>query len=253
MSGGVRDFQYKELQLEGSKNLSRGGVREFDAPKFEAFPTQKVAEVSSKQLTHFRLDQNVESQLGLEKQQKEAFEQKVQKEIERRWEIAKGKAEVEGYTAGLEAGKKEAFQAELPRIQERMQRFDSLLQEFDSYRNLIFQANEGFLMDIISQVTKQVILKEVESDKQYLHRVITALLQQLGAKEDLKITISEQDAQLIESLRQTLEKEFGKLSNTSIEASGALSSGSCKIETRFGVVDASVATQIENIMRALKN
>lgn len=252
---GVRDYEYKELHSAGAHDVGgkNGGVKEFQAPVFEVHATQKVAEVSSKRIQNFKLDSNVASQLGLERQQQEAFEARVQAEIERRWQIAKEKAEVEGYTAGLNEGKNEAYKAELPRIQEKLQKLEALLQEFDSMRSRIFQANESFLMDIIAQVARMVVLKEVEADREYLHRVVTALLHQLGTKDDLKITISEQDAQLIETLRQALEKEFGKLNNTSIETSSAIAPGGCKIETRFGVVDASLPVQVENVMRSLKN
>jgi flagellar biosynthesis/type III secretory pathway protein FliH len=97
-----------------------------------------------------------------------------------------------------------------------------------------------------------VVLKEVAIDKEYVHRVVVALLNQLGTREDIKIFLSESDFANMESLRLSIEKEFGKLSNTTIETSQEIPVGGCKIETRFGVVDASVQTQIENITKALQ-
>ncbi len=108
-------------------------------------------------------------------------------------------------------------------------------------------------MDLIARVAGMVALKEVELDQDYIRRVVMALLQQLGTKDDLKILLSEPDARNIDMLRSMIEKEYGKLTNTVIEASPDIEVGGCKIETRFGVVDASVATQIENVMKALKS
>ncbi len=81
---------------------------------------------------------------------------------------------------------------------------------------------------------------------------MTTLLQQLSTKEDLKIQLSEADFANVDMLRQSLEKEFGKLNNTTIEANPEIPVGGCKIETRFGVMEASIASQIENVRRALK-
>jgi flagellar biosynthesis/type III secretory pathway protein FliH len=97
-----------------------------------------------------------------------------------------------------------------------------------------------------------VVLKEVEIDKDYVRRLVITLLQQLGTKDDIKIHLSETDFANVEVLKQALDKEFGKLNNTTIEVSGEVPVGGCKIETRFGVVDASIAAQIENVKKTLK-
>jgi flagellar biosynthesis/type III secretory pathway protein FliH len=127
-----------------------------------------------------------------------------------------------------------------------------LLVSFDSYRDKIFAANETFLMDLIAEVGGMIVLKEVAIDRDYIRRLVTTLLQQLGTKDDIKIYLAEADYENVETLREAIEKEFGKLNNSTIEISHEIPVGGCKIETRFGVVDASIAAQIENVKRALK-
>jgi len=220
---------------------------------FASATPQQVSKASKNKLPHFSLDHLVAEQLGLGKMEQEQAEKKIKNEIDRRWQITKEQAEVAGYTAGLEEGKKAAYESELPRIQEKIDKLDHFLQECDKFREKLFLANETFLMDLIAQVAKMVVLKEVEVDKDYLRRVILALLNQIGTKEDIKIFISEADLNLAEQLKQAVEKEFGKLSNTVLESHPEVQPGGCKIETRFGVIDANIQVQIENIMKALKN
>jgi flagellar assembly protein FliH len=247
MSGEVTD--YKPREFGSGKN---GGLKEFKAKSFETHPEQAVTKVAEKEESRFKLDHHVASQLGIEARHQQEFDEKVRKEIERRWQATKEKAEVEGYTKGLDEGKKEAFQAEKPRIEEKLGKLDKFLLETDKLKETIFKANETFLMGLIAQVARMVVLKEVELDKEYLNRVVISLLNQLGTKEDLKIFVSEQDAVVIDGLKAAVEKEFGKLNNTSFERSTQVPVGGCKIETRFGVVDAAVQTQIDNVMRSLK-
>ncbi|MGZ3711114.1 MAG: FliH/SctL family protein [Bdellovibrionota bacterium] len=235
-----------------SPSAARSGPPRYQEPTFVSRVNPKDADTAHKKKGHFHLDSAVAGQLGIDQRERELQEAFLEKELERRWEKMSEQAEAAGYTKGLEEGKIQAYKAELPRIAERMNKFDSILNEFDSSREKIFTANEGFLMDLIARVAGMVALKEVELDKEYINRVVMALLQQLGTKDDLKILLSETDAINIDALRGMIEREYGKLTNTVIEASPDISVGGCKIETRFGVVDASVATQIENVMKALK-
>lgn len=245
-------FQKYEFQELVSGPAPAGAAEIYQEPHFERKVESTVDGIHGRK-DAFRLDNQVASHLGIEERQKRSDEERVRREIEKRWEQAAEKAEVAGYTKGLEEGKAEAYKAELPRIRERIEKLDHLLQAIDRFRDKIFAANEGFLMDIIAEAVGMIALKEVELDREYVQRLVITLLHQLGSKDDVKIYLSESDFANVEVLRQVLEKEFGKLTNTSIEFSPEIPAGGCKIETRFGVVDATVASQIENIKKALKN
>ncbi|RZA07648.1 MAG: hypothetical protein EOP11_07120 [Proteobacteria bacterium] len=247
MSNHFKPYEFKELDANGASFTKR-----FDEPKFASHRDANKIDKSHRGSDHFSLDHTVAGQLGVHERERQEAEARIQAELERRWEKMAEQAEVAGYTKGLEEGKAEAFKSELPRVAEKLSRFDSVLQEFDGYRAKIFAQNETFLMDLIAQVAGMVALKAVESDPEYIRRLVTTLLEQLATKDDLKIFLSEADFENVEMLRTSLQKEFGKLTNTSIESSPDIDVGGCKIETRFGVVDASVATQIENVMKTLK-
>lgn len=247
----VKTYEYTDFSKKAA--APSPSVRNYDEPKFEAHVNAKHVDSIHKKGESFRLDNIVIDQLGIEKREQAEQEERIRKEIERRWEQTAEKAEVGGYTRGLEEGKVEAYKAELPRIRERIEKLEHLLVSFDSFREKIFAANESFLMDLIAQVAGSIVLKEVAVDKDYVRRLVTTLLQQLGTRDDMKIHLSETDFENVEVLRASLDKEFGKLNNTTIEVSGEVPVGGCKIETRFGVVDASIAAQIENVQKALKS
>jgi flagellar assembly protein FliH len=253
MTMNVRKFEYPELTPRKVSNPDGKNVLAYQEQKFEAQVNQASVEKAHKGGdSSFKLDQIVVNQLGIEDREKAAQEVRIVKEIERRWEQSVEKAEVVGYTRGLEEGKAEAYRAEMPRILERLQKLDHVLQEFDKFRERIFAANESFLMDLIGEVVGMVVLKEIEVDRDYVKRLVVTLLHQLSTRDDLKIYLSQADFSNLEELKRSIDKEFGKLSNTSFEASDEIPVGGCKIETRFGVVDASIASQIENVKKALK-
>lgn len=252
MSGGVREFVYQDLSVSGREPEPR--ISSYEAPSFSAQPADRSeAERIHTKTDAFKLDNIIVGQLGLDEREKKIQEDRIRKEIERRWERTAEKAEVAGYTKGLEEGKTEAFKAEMPRIQERLDKFDAVIQEIDKFRDKLFKVNEAFLMDLITEVAGMIVLKEVQLDRDYIKRLVINLLQHLSTKEDVKIEISESDFANVKDLREALQKEFGKLNNTTIEANPEIPAGGCKIETRFGVVDASVISQIENMKEALRS
>lgn len=251
MTRDIRTYQYQDLNKKGSSPGPE--VRAYEEPKFEAHVNvKKIDDIHKRKTDGFQLDSIVVNQLGMDERERQEHEARVRKEIERRWEQAAEKAEVAGYTRGLEEGKAEAYKAEQPRIRERIEKLEHLLHSFDSFREKIFAANESFLMDLIAEVAGMIVLKEVSVDRDYVRRLVTTLLQQLGTKDDIKIFLAEADYENVETLRQAIEKEFGKLNNSTIEISADIPVGGCKIETRFGVVDASIAAQIANTKSALK-
>jgi flagellar assembly protein FliH len=245
----VRKYEYTDLSQKASAGPE---IRPYQEPKFEAHVNPKQVDAIHQKKESFKLDSIVVDQLGIDERERAEQETRIRKELERRWEQTAEKAEVAGYTRGLEEGKAEAFKAEMPRIHERLAKMDHLLQAFDSYREKIFSANEAFLMELIAEVAGMIVLREVAVDKDYVRRLVTTLLHQLGSKEDIKIHLSETDYANVGALQEAIQKEFGKLQNTSIEISSEVPVGGCKIETRFGVVDASIAAQVENVKNALK-
>jgi flagellar assembly protein FliH len=243
-------YDFQDLSAPSAREAPQ--VAPYQETKFDLHRDVDAAEAIARKAAGFRLDRLVSSQLGLEERERKLSEEQIRKEIEKRWEQTAEKAEVAGYTKGLDEGKQEAYRAELPRIQEKVERLDALLHELSEAKERIFAANEAFLLDLIARVAGQVALKEVSLDPDYIRRLVTGLLHQVGSKEDLKIFLSPQDMANAQGLFDLLQKEFGKLSNTHIEASEEVKAGGCRIETRFGVVDACLSTQVENMMKSLQ-
>ena len=109
-----------------------GAVARYQEPTFVSRVNPKEADsVHRTHKGHFHLDNAVSGQLGIEDREREEREVFLEKELARRWEKMSEQAEAAGYRKGLEEGKAEAYKAELPRINERMGKFDVILNELD--------------------------------------------------------------------------------------------------------------------------
>lgn len=227
--------------------------KKYSEREFLLRPKQEIISLARKREQGFHVDSHVADHLKLEEREKHDLEQRYRVEIERRWEKAKEQAEAEGFQKGLQEGIAEAYKAELPRINERLEHLNQVIMEFDQLRERIFNVNEAFLMRLIAQVAKTIILKEISLDKEYIHRLVLSLLDQLGKVDDIKIFLSPQDFENVETLKKFIEKEFGKLKHTTIESDIDLTAGACKVETSMGVIDASIETQMANIIKTMSS
>lgn len=201
--------------------------------------------------SHFQVNTLVAEHMGLGAKEAAKREEEIQREIERRWVETKEKAEVEGYTTGLNTGKREAYAAEKPRIEEKLKRLDAILQSIDTMREKIFIDNEDFLMQLLSQILRVIALKEIDLDKDYLRRLVLNLIQQVGEKSEITLIIGELDVANVQKLRESIEHKFNDLKSLRILTDTDLQPGSCRLETKTVVIDATIEHQIRNAMQVL--
>lgn len=224
----------------------------FKSQRFEHKPKELVLDVAETKVGRFRVHNLIEQQLGLVARERQKNEALITKEIENRWIQTKEKAEVEGFTQGLNAGKNEAYKAEQPRIEERLKLLDTFLTDLASQRELIFRQNEKFLMDLLAQVLRVIALREVQLDPDYLQRLVLHLLDQLSATDDVRILISDEDYDNVQRLREQISRQKPEFKNLTFEFHPEVSKGSCRIETRNIVIDGSIEEQIRNAMAVLQ-
>jgi len=240
----------KEKKIETDTKVSHD-LQSYTPHAFPSATSKLVSDTTTNKTMKFALDALVSKHLGLEAHEKQKVEAEITREIERRWTIAKEKAEVDGFTRGLEDGKKEAFVAETPKIKEKLDHLDNLLKEIDKMRFKVFEENEKFLMDILAHALRMVALKEISTDQEYLKRLILSLLEQIGTVDAVKITVCDKDMDRIKSLHEVIQKEFSQLSHTVIEHRPDLPENSCVVETKFNVIHASLEKQIANVMNSI--
>jgi flagellar assembly protein FliH len=130
-------------------------------------------------------------------------------------------------------------------------RLSSLMAELDHLKKDLYSANESFLIGLIFQISKQVLLRELSTDREYVKRLTAHVVEKIGAKDHVRIKINPQDGGLLEQLKEHLKVQIPDLKNVQIEVSEEILSGGCKVETDLSRLNASVETQLSAIEKAL--
>lgn len=201
--------------------------------------------------SRFTMSQLTRDALFISAEESRRVEEQVQSKVSELAEEACARAREAGFEEGQRQGYEDAFSRFREEGKERGDRLESLITEMESAKAEIFRQNEKFLLELIFHIGKKVLLRELATDREYLVRLCSTLIEKTGLRENLHLRIHSGEAETIELLRDGIQARLGALRNLSIEASPAVRLGGCVLESDWGAIDASLETQLEEIQAAL--
>jgi flagellar assembly protein FliH len=201
--------------------------------------------------SRFNLHPAAKKLLGVETEERSHIEGMVSAEVEARLEVLREEAFQKGFEEGQSQGRNLAEQEHRARMEPLEGRFSNLIAEFEDMKKELHSANESFLISLVFQVGKQILLRELRTDRDYVKRITTHVVEKLGAKDHVRIRIGRQDAEMLEQIKEHLKVQLPDLKNIQLEATDDLLLGGCKVETDLSRMNASVETQLAAIEKAL--
>ena len=199
----------------------------------------------------FNLHPAARKSLGIEKEESKHLEGKIAEEVEKRLAELREQARQEGFIQGKTEGEQFALEEFQKKTTPVYDRFVQVLNDFESSKDDIYHANEQFLIQLVFQVAKQVTLKEVKTDPEYVKNLCVLLVEKIGAKDHVKIKVGRDDFAQVEAIRDFLKAQFVDLKNIQIDVSDEFVNGGCKVETDLARINGSVDTQLRLINQTL--
>jgi flagellar assembly protein FliH len=239
---------YMDVKTFQPRSLSGDVVHSYDKTKEQY---GKLAATDQGADGRFNLHPAARKSLGIDHEEQRHLEVRINEEVEKRLAELKEQAREEGFALGKSEGQELALQEFQVQTQPVYDRFMNVLSEFENSKQEIFHANEQFLIQLVFQVAKQVTLKEVKADPNYVKNLCALLVEQIGAKDHVKIKIGRDDFNQVETIRDYLKQQFIDLKNIQIDVSDEFVNGGCKVETDLARINASVDTQLQLINKAL--
>ena len=108
------------------------------------------------------------------------------------------------------------------------------------------QELEKVLVNLVSQMTRQVIQRELATDSSQIRHVLREALKLLpmGAS-NIRIHVHPQDFELVKALRERHEESWRILEDESLQPGG------CRVESESSRIDASVETRLATALKQL--
>ena len=150
--------------------------------------------------------------------------------------------EKDGFHAGQLKAKQEAdvvLQGKVAVLEQLMTQLFEPIAEQD-------QALERALVQLVSQMSREVIRRELLADSSQLTQVLREALKLLpmGAG-NVRIHINPQDFELVKALRERHEESWRILEDEQLQP------GSCRVESEHSLIDASIETRLDLALKQL--
>ena len=241
----VQQFQFGRIDRPGEGDYNAAKAR------FGALAaTDSDRKARTRKDERFVMNPMLRERLSIEDEEKRAIDERVALEVA----MLREESRLQGFTQGQEEGRtqghEEAFAKFTEEAMPKLDGLDALVRSFEGAREEIFAANERYWVDLVFRVCKMILLREIETDRDYVHRLARSLIDRVGVRDNIRLSVPLREMETISTLKESLEASFGGLANLQIEAVPGLEGG-CRLETRWNAIDAGLDTQLRGLALAL--
>jgi len=153
------------------------------------------------------------------------------------------------YDEGIEKANIEANSI----IENARQEADRIVAESIQIKNNIandykhsMESMEKEIVDLVLEVSQKVIEKEIEKPD-YIIGIVTDALDKAASKKDTILKVSEEDYEFIIENKEKLLFNIEGFGDVEVFKEASLERGSCLVETKFGIIDGSIKTRMQQI------
>lgn len=233
-----KDGKSKPFNLKSLNNASnfKNGITE------DILREEREAESK----TDFLIDSKVRESRGITKQETKDIENRVFREVLERVGELREQATQDGFEEGKKEGFEKAYSEAVEKFNVKIEEFGTWLDELKLQREAILQSSEKASYEVIKNLVKWVLLKEVE-DKEYIPRLLEKLILEINQKSNLLIKVDKKSFVDFEDVLENIQNKLGKLSNTRVEIGLELDRPGLILESENGIVDGSLEAQFSSL------
>ncbi len=160
-------------------------------------------------------------------------------------------AKEQAYQEGFNAGKEQGIKAGEESLKKMFSEIQSVLVEAKHKRQEILQANQEMIVELAFMIAKKIIKAESVTNKEAILKNLNAALKKLKDKEKIKVKLNPVYLTELGNMKERLLAQASGLEGIIFEEDQNIEPGGCLIETNFGLIDATISSQLEVIQEAL--
>lgn len=158
-----------------------------------------------------------------------------------------GALEREAFAKGYAQGERAGHEAGAKRAEATLRRLTLTLEELSRLRKSVIRETEQQMVQLALTLARRVVKREVTLDPDLVGAMAHVALDRLGQDSPATIRLNPDDYAAVVASRG----EGWAGSHVTVVADAAIARGGCLVESDFGMVDASVDAQIDELSRAL--
>ena len=166
MSNIIKDYSFSEISKGENSSKSSNRFRGFsleDIDNIKSRVSPKVLEFERKNSEEksFLIDENVEQHRGLLQNKLAEQRKKINDIVEREIKIIKKATVDSAFQEGVKRANKEVWEKESEQLNKRLEKFDQMVTNFESYFSEVQKSQEKNFLNVIRAVTKWVTKKKI--------------------------------------------------------------------------------------------
>lgn len=201
----------------------------------------------------FHISAEVAQQAGISDLNKQKIDDKIEAEALIKLKEIEESAYKEAYELGLIEGSEKAYQEKRDELENRMSHLEQLVETIHVLRQKLVEKNEGQLVRMVYLLAGRIAEREIKENPDSILPVINMVLEEIQKDEEVTLHLSIADNMFIESLLEKGEKKYEFLRNIKIEVDDHVQEGGCLLETRYGVIDATLPQRLEKAWNILQS
>ncbi len=169
----------------------------------------------------------------------------------------KGEAEglEQGMVQGLEQGEKQGLAKGEQQAQEQASlSLDALKAAMGSLDTLIenlVDKHEEQLLELVFKIAQKAVMAAVDTNDDIVRQTILDALKCLARPEQIELSISPEDYEYVEMVKDSFFEEIGSLKQVKVLSDPLVARGGCRIETATGAVETDPETKLKAVYDAL--
>tara|TARA_Y100000590_G_scaffold470521_1_gene665999 strand:- start:2692 stop:3558 length:867 start_codon:yes stop_codon:yes gene_type:complete len=245
------NVEIEEFELQKLREQGRGGyenIRKKFGPIAASDPERVI---KGKKASRFKMSKLLRNSLDVEDEEKKYLDKKVKDQIGLIKQQAVSQSKIEGFEKGFESGKVEAIKEFQEANKETIDRINNFVNAIEHSKDLIYQENEKFLIDLIFKVSKMILLKELETDREFIQRVCHELVTRVNVKDFIKVKVNPDDEKELEVLSEALNKDFKDIENITLEISDDIDRYDVIVETKLNAIESRIDDELNRIRNSV--
>jgi flagellar assembly protein FliH len=189
---------------------------------------------------------------GIEEIERQSEEQKIEKKVLEKLGTLQEEAYKQAFDLGLEEGQKKAYEEKTADLEVQINSFYELSQNLNKIKIQMAHQNEAHMLRLIYEIACRIAFDHINENHASVIQVIKHAIEKSQAEENINILVSPQQIELLEKLKLNNDKETEFLKKVKFESSDKISTGSCIVETNYGIIDASIEQRVIKLWSELK-
>ncbi|MEW5768002.1 MAG: FliH/SctL family protein [bacterium] len=161
-------------------------------------------------------------------------------------------ARVQGAQAGEKAGFEAGFKESAEKALGLIKRAEEVLLEAVHKRNEIIKEAEAEIIELVILLAERVIKTELTQNKEIIRGNVSAAVKRITGEGEITVKVNLSDLELTESRKEEFIAGLSGIEGIKIKIDPTITPGGCKIETNFGIIDAQIETQFDQVAEGLR-